>query len=520
MKVRALLTDLYQLTMGGGYFQLEKIKQEVVFDYFFRRNPFNGGYTIFAGLEKLVKYLLNLKFSEDEVGYLRSLKMFPEKFLDYLLNEFRFRGDVYAVPEGTVVFPNTPIVRVKANILEAQLIESALLNILNFPTLIATKAARICQAAEGATILEFGLRRAPEDGVLSATRAAIIGGCQATSNVEGARIFNVPPKGTQAHSWIQSFPTELEAFRAYARIYPNSCLLLVDTYNTLGSGVPNAIKVFKELREKGYQPLGMLGIRIDSGDLAYLTVEARKMLDEAGFEEAIIVLSNDLDEYVITQVIDNIKRIWTEPVVKELQEKINNGQLIPEEKQRLKEKLFEVTHQAIQTIKKIVYGVGTALVTGKGESALGGVYKLVAAEENKKLIPKVKISGNPEKITNPGVKELWRVYKDGQMIADVISLAGEDLTKEKEIPIFHPQEIHKKNVLKRFDKAEKMLKPIIRKGELVYDLPSLLEIQKRTQEQLSQLHLTYKRLLNPHVYWVSLTEKLWELKQKMIKERR
>ena len=516
-KVKALLTDLYQLTMGGGYFQLEKINQEVVFDYFFRRNPFGGGYTVFAGLEKLIKYLINLKFSEEEVRYLRSLKIFPEEFLDYLLNEFRFRGDVYAVPEGTVVFPNTPIVRVKANILEAQLIETSLLNILNFPTLIATKAARICQAAEGATVLEFGLRRAPEDGALSATRAAIIGGCQATSNVEGARIFNVPPKGTQAHSWIQSFPSELEAFRAYARVYPHNCLLLVDTYDTLESGVPNAIKVFQELQKKGYRPLG---IRIDSGDLAYLTVEARKMLDEAGFEETIIVLSNDLDEYVITQIIDNIKRIWTEPIIREIEEKINNNQLSPEEKQRLKEKLFEATHQAIRTIKKIVYGVGTALVTGKGESALGGVYKLVAAEENKKLIPKIKISGNPEKITNPGLKELWRVYKNGQMIADVISLAGEDLTKEKEIPIFHPQEIHKHTVLRDFDRIEKILRPIIRKGKLVYDLPPLLEIQKRTQQQLSQLHLTCKRLLNPHIYWVSLTREFWELRQKMTKERR
>jgi len=513
-KVKALLTDLYQLTMSGGYFQLKKTKQEVVFDYFFRRNPFGGGYTVFAGLEKLVNYLLKFRFKRTEIDYLKSLKIFPDDFLDYL-RKFKFRGDVYAVPEGTVVFPNTPVVRVKANILEAQLIESALLNILNFSTLIATKAARIVQAAEGAVVLEFGLRRAPAEAALTATRAAIIGGCQATSNVEGARIFNVPPKGTQAHSWIQSFPSELEAFRAYARVYPHSCLLLVDTYDTLESGVPNAIKVFQELQKKGYRPLG---IRIDSGDLAYLTVEARKMLDEAGFEETVIVLSNDLDEYVITQIIDNIKRIWTEPAIKEIEEKINNGQLF-EEEQKLKEKLFEATRRAIQTIKKIVYGVGTALVTGKGESALGGVYKLVAADENGKLVPKIKISGNREKITNPGVKELWRIYKNGEMIADVISLIDEDLTRKKEIPIFHPQELHKKNVLKRFDKAEKMLKPIIRKGELVYDLPSLLEIQKRTQEQLNQLHLTYKRLLNPHIYWVSLTKRLWELKQKMIKER-
>jgi len=513
MKIRALLTDLYQLTMGGGYFKLEKTKQEVVFDYFFRRNPFGGGYTIFAGLEKLIKYLLNLRFKTEEIEYLRSLKIFPEDFLNYLLNEFRFRGDVYAVPEGTVVFPNTPIVRIKANILEAQLIESALLNILNFPTLIATKAARVSQAAEGATVLEFGLRRAPEDGVLSATRAAIIGGCQATSNVEGARLFNIPPKGTQAHSWIQSFSTELEAFRAYAQVYPNNCLLLVDTYNTLESGVPNAIKVFQELKEKGYRPLG---IRIDSGDLAYLTVEARKMLDRAGFEDTIIVLSNDLDEYTITQIIDNIKRIWSEPVIKEIEEKINHSQLTFEEEQRLKEKLFETTRKAIQTIKKIVYGVGTALVTGKGESALGGVYKLVAAEENGKLVPKIKISGNPEKITNPGVKELWRVYKNGQMIADVISLADEDLTGVKKILIFHPQDIHKKTILRDFDQVKKMLKPIIKKGKLVYDLPPLLEIQRRAKEQLRQLHLTYKRLLNPHIYWVSVTKNLWELKQRMM----
>ena len=382
-----MLTDLYQLTMMYGYTKAKKADQVVAFDLFFRKNSGESAYAIAAGLEQVIEYIENIKFTEEDLDYLRSLKIFDEEFLDRLKN-FKFTGDIDAVPEGTVVFPYEPLIRVKAPIFEAQLIETAMLNIVNHQTLIATKASRIVHAAQGGAVLEFGLRRAqgPDAGIYGA-RASIIGGCTATSNVMAGRMFDIPVSGTHGHSWVMSFDSELEAFRAYARAFPENCLLLVDTYDTLRSGVPNAITVFKELREKGYEPLG---IRLDSGDLAYLSKKARKMLDEAGFPNAKIVASSDLDEETILHIR-------------------SQGAAID------------------------VWGVGTALITSKDCPALGGVYKLVAEEKDGKMIPKIKISENPAKITNPGFKKVVRLYdKDtDKAIADLIMLDDETINEEE-----------------------------------------------------------------------------------------
>lgn len=470
-----LLTDLYELTMIAGYFEQGKVKQMANFDWFYRNNPDNGGFCIVAGLEQLIDYILNLKFSKEKIDYLRSLKIFSEDFLNYLKN-FRFTGDIYAILEGAVVFPNEPLIRVTAPLPEAQFIESALLNIMNHQTLIATKAARLCMVTQGDSVIDFGLRRAHgPDAAIYGARAAFIGGCVGTSNVEAGKRFGIPVKGTQAHSWIESFSSELEAFRAYARTFPDSCLLLVDTYDTLGSGVPNAIKVALELEKKGHK---FLGIRLDSGDLASLSKKARQMLDKAGLKDAKIVASNDLDEYTI----ESLKR---------------------------------------QGAKIDIWGVGTKLMTSYSQPALGGVYKLTAIDEDgEKMVPKIKISSNVEKITNPGKKELYRVYnRDHNILGDIIFLDGENIPeRESNITVYHSMYKHKKTRYSfRFGiEPLPLLHPVFLKGKLVYQKPSLIEIQKKTRRNLEMLDEGYKRFLNPHIYKVSLSEKLFNLKQKLI----
>mgnify|MGYP000857577122 CR=1 FL=1 len=470
MRNLALLTDFYQLTMMNGYLKHNIHEDIVVFDFFFRKNPCKSNYTIIAGMEQAVDYIENLKFTEDDITYLRGLG-FNEDFLD-ALKDFKFSGTIYAVPEGSIMFPNEPILRVKARSFEAQLIETALLNIINFQSLIATKASRICEAAEGDNVFEFGLRRAqaPDAGVYGA-RAAIIGGCSSTSNVLTGKLFDIPVVGTQAHSWIQSFDTELEAFQAYADTYPDNCLLLVDTYDTLNSGVPNAIKVFKELKEKGYEPKG---IRIDSGDIAYFSKEARKMLDAAGFEGVSIVASSDLDEEVIYSL--------------------------------------KMQKAAIDS-----WGVGTKLITSSGCPALGGVYKLSAVEQNGEFIPKLKISENPEKITNPGYKKVIRIYDTlhNKAQADLIMLEDEVIDTDKPLTIFHPVYTWKKKTFVDY-KIREMLIPMYVDGKLVYPRKTVKEIKAYTVEELNTLWPEYKRFNRPQLYKVDLSEKLWHLRNDML----
>ncbi|HZK38035.1 MAG TPA: nicotinate phosphoribosyltransferase [Clostridia bacterium] len=471
MRNLSLMTDLYQLTMMNGYLKSGIDKDIVVFDMFFRKNPCENSYTIIAGIEQVIDYIENIGFSEDDLAYLRGLNLFDDKFIDYL-RDFEFSGTIYCVEEGSIMFPYEPILRVKAPIIEAQLLETAILNLINFPSLIATKASRICSAARGDAVFEFGLRRAqgPDAGIYGA-RAAIIGGCIGTSNVYAGKKFNVPVIGTHAHSWIQKFRTELDAFRAYAETYPNNTLLLVDTYNVLTSGIPNAITVFKELREKGYKPQG---IRIDSGDLAYLSKEARKMLDAEGFEDTIIVGSSDLDE----ETIDNLK---------------------------------------LQGAAANAWGVGTNLITSKDCPALGGVYKLSAVQRDGELIPKIKISENPEKITNPGYKKVIRIYdaKSNKAEADLIMLDDEEINTDEPLTIFHPLHTWKKKTFTNYNIRE-MLVPLYKDGNLVYRRRDIQEICKYTQKELNSLWAEYKRLKRPQLYKVDLSKKLWDLKNKMM----
>lgn len=468
MKELTLLTDLYQLTMMQGYLQNGYEDKVAVFDLYFRQNPSGGGYAIAAGLEQVVEYLENLKFSEDDIAYLRSLNIFQEDFLE-MLKDFRFQGDLDAVPEGTMVFPYEPLLRVKARIFEAQFIETALLNLINFQTLIATKASRVVAAAGGDLVMEFGLRRAqgPDAGVLGA-RAAFIGGCQSTSNVLAGKRFGIPVAGTQAHSWVQCFPSELEAFRAYARAFPDQCLLLVDTYDVLRSGVPNAIKVGLELEAEGHR---FLGIRIDSGDLTYLSREARKMLDKAGLTKARIVASNDLDEHTIAAI--------------------------------------KAQGAAIDS-----WGVGTHLITSRDTPALGGVYKLSAEEVEGTFVPKMKVSENISKITNPGIKKIVRFYdKQGMAMADLIALEEEQFREP--ITIFDPIETWKRKTLTNF-KTRDLLIPVFRGGKRVYELPDLKDIQAYAQKERETFWEEIRRLVNPHRYIVDLSPKLFELRQKLL----
>ncbi len=468
----ALLTDLYQLTMVGGYVLKEKKDQKANFDYFFRKIPDNGGFCITAGLEQLIDYILNLKFTKDDLSYLKGLGIFPEEVLEYF-KKFSFKGELYSVPEGTVAFPYEPLIRVTASLPEAQLIETALLNIMNFQTLVATKAARVCFAAEGNTVVDFGLRRAHgPNGGLMASRAIYVGGVNSTSNVLAGKKFGIPVSGTHAHSWIESFPTEIESFRAYADIYSRSCILLVDTYDTLRSGLPNAIVVGQELKKKG---LPFLGIRLDSGDLAYLSKRAREELDRNGLEKAQIVASSDLDEWLI----ESLKR---------------------------------------QGAQIDVWGVGTRLITSYTSPALGGVYKLTALDEGgKKMAPKIKRSDNPEKITNPGKKRIVRIV-DGknQIRGDVLVLDDEEIPKKGSLLVFHPMYAHMKKRYQARFKKEELLVPIFKKGKLVYKVPPLEEVRENTLYNLSRLDDAYKRFHNPHTYHVSLSQRLFEVKQHLL----
>ena len=472
-----LLTDFYELTMMQGYFREQQANETVIFDAFYRVNPCGNGYAICAGLEQVIEYIENLHFDKEDIDYLRSTGMFDEDFLDYL-SSFRFSGDIYAIPEGSVVFPREPLIKVVAPIMEAQLVETAILNIINHQSLIATKTARVVYAAQGDGIMEFGLRRAqgPDAGIYGA-RAAMIAGCIGTSNVLAGQMFDVPVKGTHAHSWIMSFPDELTAFRAYANLYPSACILLVDTYDTLKSGVPNAIKVFTEMREAGI-PLTFYGIRLDSGDLAYLSKEAKKMLDAAGFSDAVISASNDLDEYLI----DSLK----------------------------------MQGAAINS-----WGVGTNMITAKDCPSFGGVYKLAAVKDKDsgEFIPKIKLSENAEKITNPGNKTIYRIYqKDtGKIIADLICLTEERYDAKNSLLLFDPVETWKKTHLAPNSYAlREMMVPVFKEGKCIYHSPKVMDIQAYCKDELNTLWDESRRLINPHEVHVDLSHKLWHMKNQLL----
>lgn len=473
-----LMTDLYELTMMQGYFKHKDRNETVVFDAFYRNNPMNSGYAICAGLDQVIKYIKNLHFEKDDIEYLRSLNIFEEDFLEYL-STFKFSGDIYAIPEGSIMFPREPMIKVVAPIMEAQLVEPALLNMVNHQSLIATKASRVCYAAKGDGIMEFGLRRAqgPDAGTYGA-RAAVIGGCIGTSNVLTGQMFDVPVKGTHAHSWIMSFPDEYTAFKTYADMYPNACILLVDTYDTLNSGVPNAIRVFKEMREAGiHSPF--YGIRLDSGDLAYLSKQARKMLDEAGFEDAVISASNDLDEYLI----DSLKT---------------------------------------QGAKITSWGVGTHLITSKDWPSFGGVYKLAAIKgEDGKFIPKIKLSENTEKITNPGNKKIYRVYEkdSGKIKAELICLADEKFDENEPLLLFDPAEPWKKTLMEPGSYTlREMMVQVFKDGKCIYDSPKTMDIRDYCQKELSTLWDETRRLVNPHQVYVDLSAKLYDIKIELLEQ--
>ena len=462
-----LLTDLYQLTMMNGYRRCKLDARRAVFDIFYRGN---GGYSyaIAAGLEQAIDYILNLHFDQSDIAYLRSLGIFDDDFLK-ALEKFEFTGDIKAVPEGTMVFPYEPILTVSAPLWQAQLVETALLTFVNHQTLIATKAARLKECTKN-KISEFGLRRAqgPDAGIYGA-RAACIGGCRTTSNVVAGKLFGIPVTGTHSHSWVMSFDTELEAFEKYAEIYPDNCLLLVDTYDTLKSGVPNAIKVFDKLKAEGHKPIG---IRLDSGDLAYLSRKARVMLDEAGHSDCLIFATNDLDEDILLA--------------------LNS-----------------------QEAKIDVYGIGTKLITSYNNASLGGVYKLCALEEDGKLVPKIKVSNSHEKTTNPGVKKIVRIFKDGMAQADLICLEDETFDTSKPLTVFHPEQTWKKTTFTDYELKELMV-PIFKDGKLVYDKPSLKDICAREDESIASFFPEYRRVVNTQEYKVDLSQKLWDLKRELL----
>ena len=497
-----LYTDMYQLTMAHLYFRLGLHEKLAQFEHFFRSYPDYGvhkaGYCINAGLEWLLDWMQKVHFGEEELNFLRSQtgqtgeRLFADDFLHWLRQDGNFADiTLRAIPEGRVVHPNVPLTAVQGPLAMAQILETALLNMLNYPTLIATRAARLSQAGRGQLLLEFGMRRGHERGVNAGARAALIGGADFTSNVGISHVLGYPPKGTHAHSMVQLFMAmgvgELEAFRAYADVYPDDCLLLVDTINTLESGLPNAIQVFTELRQKGHNPVG---IRLDSGDLAYLAVQAAKMLNNAGFSDTSIVLSNQLDEITILQILAQI-----------IEEAPLNGL------------------DADDLIKRLVYGVGTNLITSAGDSALGGVYKLVAVQEKGEWVPAIKISENPAKTPNPGYKHVWRVYDErGLATADYLTLDDEDPHQMKTVELQHPTEATTSRTLAQsaISKIEPLLITIWREGKLVYDLPSLDAIRHQRQADLERLDSGVRRLLNPHIYHVSLSPKLWQLKQTLI----
>ena len=469
-----MIMDLYELTMANGVWGSDMRDTVTYFDMFFRRIPDKGGYAIMAGLEQLIEYMNNLKFSEEDIEYLTSLNLFRKEFIDYL-RDFEFTCDVWAVPEGTVIFPHEPIVTVRGPVMQALMLETMLLVTVNHQSLIATKANRIVRAADGRPVMEFGARRAHGHGAAYyGARAAIIGGCTGTSCLLTAKDFGVKASGTMAHSWVQLFPDEYTAFKTYAEEYPDSCMLLVDTYNVLKSGIPNAIRVFDEvLKPLGKRPIG---IRIDSGDITYITKKARKMLDDAGYPDCKICVSNSLDEYLIRDMI-------------------------------------------FQGAKVDSYGVGERLITASSEAVFGGVYKLSAVEKNGEIIPKIKISENEAKITIPGVKIPWRLYdrETGKAIADVITMADEKIDSSEPYEIFDPNHTWKRKIVTDFV-AKKLQVKVFQKGKQVYDCPSVKEISAYRQEQVDSMWDEVPRFENPHNYYVDLSENLWELRQGLLNE--
>ncbi|MDX1612969.1 MAG: nicotinate phosphoribosyltransferase [Candidatus Promineifilaceae bacterium] len=499
-----LLTDEYQLTMAQLYFRMGLHERTAQFDHFFRNYPgYNGhkaGYCINAGLEWLLDWMQTARFDDDDIAHLRGQKgssgdpVFGEDFLDWLRQHGHFEAvSLRAVPEGRVVHPNTPLTVATGPLAMVQILETALLNKLNYQTLIATKASRIHESGQGQLLLEFGLRRGHDKGANAGTRAALIGGADFSSNVGISHVLGYPPKGTHAHSMVQAFMAlgegELGAFRAYADVYPDDCLLLVDTVNTLESGVPNAIRVFEELRRKGHEPVG---IRLDSGDLAYLAIQSAKMLNEAGFEDVSIVLSNNLDELVIWQIITQIRN---------------------------EAPLYDIDADSV--IKRLTYGVGTRLITSRGNAALGGVFKLVAIQDQGEWQPAIKISETREKTPNPGHKLVWRVYDQrGHATADLLSLDDEDPREMEVIVLHHPSAHTKYRHLEAADisEIEPLLVDVWRDGEPVGELPPIEEIRRRREADLERLDPGVRRLLSPHIYHVSLTRRLWKLKQDLIEK--
>lgn len=466
-----MLFDFYEMTMSNGYFQTGLKDRICYFDVFFRSVPDGGGFAIAAGLEQVVRYIQDLCFDEEDLAYLRSKGVFSEEFLDYLKN-FRFTGDIWAVPEGTPVFPHEPILTVRAKAIEAQLIETFVLLTLNHQSLIATKANRIVRAAQGRAISEFGSRRAQgADGAIAGARAAYIGGCSGTACAMADELFGVPAGGTMAHSWIQMFDDEFAAFDAYCALYPKSPTLLVDTYNVLKSGVPNAIRAFQK------HGITQCAIRIDSGDLTYLSKKARAMLDEAGLPGCKIVASNALDEYIIRDLL-------------------SQGACID------------------------LFGVGERLITSKSEPVFGGVYKLAAVEdENGTILPRIKVSENPGKITTPHFKKVYRLFEkeSNKALADLICVHDETLDESKPLELFDPDAVWKRETVEQFH-AEELLQPIFRGGELVYDLPDIKTIRSHCAAQIDRLWDEVKRFENPHNYYVDLSQKLWDVKAGLLKE--
>jgi len=467
-----MLVDFYELTMANGYLDNNVQDKIAYFDMFFRRIPDGGGYCVMAGVQQLIEYLSNLEFSNDDISYLKGKEIFSEEFIDYLSN-FKFSCDVWAIPEGYPVFPGEPLVIVKGPVIQAQFVETMVLLTINHQTLIATKASRICRAAKGRPVMEFGSRRAQGyDGAIYGARAAVIGGCVGTACTIAEEMFDIPALGTMAHSWVQLFDTEYEAFKAWTKTYPDNCVLLIDTYNVLNSGVLNAIKVFNEvLKPMGKRPKG---IRIDSGDITYLTKKVRLILDEAGYSDVKITISNSLDEYIIRGVLESGA-------------KIDN------------------------------FGVGERLITARSEPVFGGVYKLVAVENDGQMIPKIKISENAEKIINPAFKKLYRIFDktSHKAIADLITLHDEEIDESKPLEIFNPTYTWKKKNLKHYYVKELMVK-LFENGQQIYTSPSVMEIKEFSANEVSKLWNEVLRLDNPHSYYVDLSWNLWNLKQGLL----
>lgn len=468
-----MLCDFYELTMGNGYFVKGMQDKIVYFDAFYRQNPDNGGFAVVAGLEQIVEYINNLRFDEDDISYLRSKNCFSEDFLQYLA-DFKFTGDIWAIPEGTIVFPGEPLLTVRATAIQAQFVETYILMILNHQSLIATKAARITRASKGRAVSEFGSRRAQgADAAILGARAAYIGGCGSTACTISDEVYGVPAGGTMAHSWVQMFDTEYEAFRTYCEVYPHNATLLVDTYNVIESGIPNAIRAFNEVLKP--QGITKCGIRIDSGDITYLTQKVRKMLDDAGWTECRIVISNSLDEYLIRELI-------------------RQGACVD------------------------AFGVGERLITAKSDPVFGGVYKLCAVEDDMgRIIPKIKISENVGKITTPHFKKLYRLRgrDTGKAEADLICLHDETVDDTKPIELFDPEHIWKRKILENYTATE-LLVPVFKGGKQVYKLPKLEEIRAHCKAEIEGMWDEVRRFNNPHNYYVDLSEKLWKLKQEML----